>query len=84
MGDRDRNELRSTVPDHPDLESLGAEEQRVGGNRDRRGLPGKLEVNEDVGPGQQLSARIVDVHLDVQRAGGEVDCVGGPYEPALE
>src|SRR5207253_1466014 len=27
MGDRDRNELRSTVPDHPDLESLGAEEQ---------------------------------------------------------
>src|SRR2546422_6684517 len=50
--DRYRNELRAAVPDHRDLESLGAEEQRVGGNRGRRDLLGKLEVNEDVGPGQ--------------------------------
>src|SRR5207245_11579300 len=54
--DRDRNELRPAVLDHRDLESFGAEEQRVGGNRGRRDLLGKLEVNEDVGAGQQLSA----------------------------
>src|SRR5438445_396051 len=41
-------------------------------------------MNEDVGPGQQLSARIVDIHLDLQRAGGEVDRVGVSHERALE
>ena len=45
---------------------------------------GQLEVDEDVGPGQQLSAGIVDVHFDEQRAGGEVDRVGRPHQRAVE
>src|SRR6267143_251234 len=41
-------------------------------------------MDEDVRPGQQLAAGIVDVDLDEQRAGGEVDRVGVPHERALE
>ena len=41
-------------------------------------------MNEDVGPGQQLPASIVDIAFDEQRPGGEVDRVGVPHQPTVE
>jgi hypothetical protein len=82
--DRHGNELRLVVAHHRDLEPLGPEEQRIGRHHDGWDLLVQLEVDERVGTGQELAARIVDVHLDEQGAGGEVDRVGVPHERALE
>jgi hypothetical protein len=73
-----RTELAPTLVEivGNDLESFGPEEQGVGRHRDRRDLRRQLEVDEDIRPGQKLSAGVVDVHFDVQRARCEVDRVG--------
>src|SRR5205085_5693908 len=82
--DRHRDELRLPVADDGDLEPFGPEEQRVGGNGDRLDLRREREVDEGVGPWQQLATWIVDVDLGVEGAGGEIDRVGRSRQRPVE
>src|SRR5260370_31450600 len=68
--------LHMIAADHGNAQSLLAEQQRVRRNCDGATGVGKMEMHEYISTGAEESLCVVDVHLDVERARGKVNCVG--------
>jgi hypothetical protein len=76
LADGDVLQVDMAVAHDADLQSLRAEEQRVGWDGEFAALLRNLEVDEDVGAGEQLAVAVVHIDLDVEGAGVGVDGAG--------
>ena len=84
LADGDVLQMDLAVAHDADLESLGAEEQRIGWDGEFAALLRNLEVDEDVGAGEQFTVAVVHVDLDVEGAGVGVDGAGVARDRAGE
>src|SRR4029077_6738691 len=66
------------------LQTLRLKDQRVDRQDERGSSFGNLQVNFGIGTWEKLAAGVVDIHLDEQRARGQINRVGGANERPLE
>ncbi|MFK4559963.1 hypothetical protein ABIF95_002493 [Bradyrhizobium ottawaense] len=70
--------------DGGDAQPVAVEDQRAGGDAERRGIALEVELHAGIAAGHQLSVRIVEPELHARGAGGDVDGLRGRLHRRLE
>src|SRR5262249_16900453 len=78
--DRDRNQIRHSVLRHADSNAVGAEEERIGWNRDDIDPARQPQMRGDIRARQQLSSRIIDLDFGQERMRRRIYGLSGPHD----